>query len=180
MIHDAELVDRLADFPTESFQGRVFRATRQRLDPLAASGYGGRWSPVGGPSALYTSFLREGALAEVSFHWGQQTPRPTKPAAVHALEVSAPRALRLVRASLEQLGVDMAEYQAHNLPRTQSIGAAVEFLGYDGLIAPCARWACDNLILFPESMSFGGSLECVEREEVDWLVWAREHGLLED
>ena len=64
------------------------------------------------------------------------------------------------------------------MPRTQEIGAAVEFLGCDGLIAPCARWACDNLILFPDRMAMDATLEVVTSEAVDWITWATSNGLL--
>ena len=60
--------------------------------------------------------------------------------------------MKLVRADLAALGVPENNYAGVNMPRTQEIGAAVEFLGCDGLIAPCARWACDNLMLFPDRM----------------------------
>ena len=98
MIRDAELLDHLATLPTEAFSGQVFRATRQSLNPVAASTSGGRWMPTGGASVLYTSLAREGALAEISFHWAQLTPRPSKPAIIHTLNVVAGRTLRLVRA----------------------------------------------------------------------------------
>lgn len=180
MLHDPEILDALADLPTESFSGEVFRATRLSLDPLAASGSGGRWGPAGGPSVLYTSLLREGALAEISCHWSQQTPRPSKPVAVHTLRVRSPTTLRLIRADIAALGVGAKDYETPNLRRTQQIGAAVEFLGYDGIIAPCARWVCDNLMLFPDSASFGGTFEAIAREEVDWLAWAKDHGFIAD
>lgn len=180
MIHDRELLDRLADLPTVSFGGEVFRATRLTLKPLASSASGGRWGPQGGPNVLYTSLQREGALAEIAFHWSQQTPRPSRPAVVHTLRVKSPATLRLLRTDISALGVNEADYERVNLKRTQEIGAAVEFLGFDGIIAPCARWACDNLILFPESASFGGDLEAIAREEVDWLEWGRAQGLLDD
>ncbi len=179
-MHDPELLDRLADLPTESFQGLVYRATRLNLDPLVTSSYGGRWGTVGGPSMLYTSLSREGALAEVSYHWAQQTPRPSKPLVLHRLRIGAPRTLRFLRASLEALGVDMKSYAVPNLPSTQAIGAAVEFLGYDGLIAPSARWPCDNLILCPETASFGGTIAAFLSEYVEWLGWARPNGLVTD
>ena len=60
----------------------------------------------------------------------------------------------------------------------QEIGAAVEFLGCDGLIAPCARWACDNLILFPDRMGLDATPEIVTSEAVDWVTWATANGLL--
>ena len=40
---------------------------------------------------LYTSLEREGALAEIAFHWSQLNPRPTKPVLVHRLRVVAHR-----------------------------------------------------------------------------------------
>ena len=127
---------------------------------------------------LYTSLEKEGSLAEISFHWGQLNPRPTKPVVLHTLKVIAHRTLKLVRADLVSLGVPENDYKGVNLPKTQEIGAAIEFLGCDGLIAPCARWPCDNLILFPERMGFDATLESIAREEVDWTHWAKEHKLL--
>ena len=178
MIHDRELLDRLDAFPKETFRGQAFRATRQSLDPLVSSTSGGRWMPVGGPSILYTSLTREGALAEFSFHLAQQNPRPTKPVTLHTLGVVAHRTLKLVRADLAALGVPDSVYQTMNIPRTQAIGAAVEFLGCDGLIAPSARWPCDNLMLFPDSMRADTALEVASSENVDWVNWATDQGLL--
>ncbi len=178
MIHDPELLDRLDALPKETFDGEVFRGARQSLDPLASSYSGGRWMPRDGAAVLYTSLAREGALAEISFHWGQLTPRPTKPVLLHTLRVAARRTLKLVRAELESLGVPESAYGGVNMPRTQEIGAAVEFLGCDGLIAPCARWSCDNLILFPDRMGIDPGLEIVRSEAVDWVTWAVAHGLI--
>lgn len=180
MIRDAELLAKLESYPTERFEGVVYRATRQNLDPLVTSRSAGRWMQPDVASVLYTSMYREGALAEISFHWSQFTPMPTKPATIHTLQVTAHRTLRLLRVDLPKLGVPASEFTMVNHPRTQQIGAAVEFLGCDGLIAPCARWACDNLILFPDSASFGGNLEVVHSEDVDWLAWARGSGILSE
>jgi hypothetical protein len=92
--------------------------------------------------------------------------------------VVAHRTLKLVRADLATLGVPESAYGGVNMPRTQEIGAAVEFLGCDGLIAPCARWSCDNLILFPDRMGVDATLEIVQSEGVDWVTWATTHGLV--
>jgi hypothetical protein len=69
-------------------------------------------------------------------------------------------------------------YKEVNLSRTQEIGAAAEFLGCDGLIAPSARWPCDNLMLFPDRIAHDSTLEVVESESVDWIKWAESAGLL--
>lgn len=178
MIHDRDLLDQLDALPKDAFDGEVFRGTRQSLDPLASSFSGGRWMRRDGAGVLYTSLAREGALAEISFHWGQLAPRPTKPVVLHTLRVKAHRTLKLVRADLAMLGVPESAYQGVNLKRTQEVGAAVEFLGCDGLIAPCARWACDNLILFPDRMGMDATLEVVTSDKVDWVSWAVDKGLL--
>ena len=178
MLHDPDLLDRLDALPKEAFSGQVFRATRQNLNPLASSYSGGRWMRRDGAGVLYTSLAREGALAEIAFHWGQLNPRPAKPVMLHTLRVAAQRTLKLVRADLASLGLPPGSYGGVNMPRTQDIGAAVEFLGCDGLIAPCARWACDNLMLFPDRMNSGPTLQVVSSDAVDWIRWATEHGLL--
>jgi hypothetical protein len=68
--------------------------------------------PRDAASILYTSLEREGALAEIAFHWSQLTPRPTKPVLVHRLRVVASRTPRLIRADIAALGVPDSEYQA--------------------------------------------------------------------
>ena len=178
MIHDPYLLDQLDTLRKETFDGEVFRGTRQSLDPLASSYSGGRWMRRDGAGVLYTSLAREGALAEISFHWGQLAPRPTKPVMLHTLRVVARRTLKLVRGDLATLGIAENAYGGVNMPRTQEIGAAIEFLGCDGLIAPCARWACDNLILFPDRMGVEATLEVVTSVTVDWVTWATAQGLL--
>ena len=92
---------------------------------------------------------RDGALAEVVSYLMLLTPLPlSRPLKVSRLGVSTAKTLRLARVGLEGLGVDMARYGERDYARTQNIGAALAFLGLDGLIAPCARWQCDNLMIY--------------------------------
>lgn len=179
MIHDPALLERLSAFDTEPFAGEVFRATRVSLDPLAASTSGGRWAPKGLIAVLYTSLERDGALAEISFHWGKLTPPPSKHAHVHRLGVAVDRRLRLLKADLHELGVAVASYEALNYQRTQEIGGAVGFLGYDGLMVPSARWECENLVLMMDNHALTNRLETVATEEVDWTAWARSNGFID-
>jgi RES domain-containing protein len=179
LIHDPALLERLDAFGAEPFDGEVFRATRRNLDPLAASTSGGRWAAKGLIPVLYTSLLREGALAEIAYHWSQLTPWPSRPAAIHRLGVSAERRLRLLRAELEELDVDLGQYETINYQRTQEIGAAVAFLGFDGLIVPSARWNCENLVLFTENHALSSRLEVLSSEEIDWRIWAQDAGFLD-
>jgi hypothetical protein len=175
--HDQELLLALGDFEPESFTGDCFRAARTSLDPTTFSAYGGRWSVRGGAAALYTSLTREGALAEMSFHWGQATPRPSAPLIVHRLVVDLSRVIRIPAAAFSMFGIEPARYAEINYPRTQQVGEAVAYLGFEGLIAPSARWDCDNLILF-EANTADASLNAIDSEEVAWQLWAADHNLL--
>lgn len=179
MIHDPGLLERLGGLPREKFEGDCFRATPLSLDPLAPSTRGGRWAPPDETAVLYTSLMREGALAEIAFHWGQLSPLPSKPATLHHLHVTTRKTLRLIRTDLEALGVAAADYAGINYSQTQAIGAAVAFLECDGLIVPSVRWECDHLVIFHDHHDVQqDELKVINTEEVDWLAWGREHGLL--
>jgi hypothetical protein len=170
------LLDRLSAFTPISFDDIVFRATRQALDPLAPSLAGGSWVVPDSTAVLYTCLDRDGALAEITFHLAQLDPRPSKPVAVHQIRASARSAIRLLRADLAALGVEWDEYASLNYRRTQQIGSAVAFLECDGLIAPSARWSCDNLMLFMNNHALADKLELESSEVVDWIAWGRAHG----
>lgn len=167
MIHSPELLGQLSAFPSETFSGDLFRTTRLSLDPLAPSTSGGRWAPRNGCAVLYTSLEREGALAEISFHWSQLLPLPSKPVMLHQLRIELRESLRLLRADLATLGVELSRYDAMDYRRTQEIGAAASFLEFHGLIVPSARWPCDNLILFAENQSVSETAELVTSESVE-------------
>ena len=184
MIHEQALVDQLSILPAEQFDSEVFRTTRAGADPLASSINGGRWAPAAQGASdvpvLYTSLDRDGALAEVVSYLIELTPMPgPRPLKVARLAVSTAKTLRLARVDLERLNIDMARYGERDYLRTQSIGAAVAFLGLDGLIAPSARWRCDNLMIFTENHSLHQKLEVIDAEDVEWQSWARSHGLIE-
>jgi hypothetical protein len=178
MVHDPDLLDRLSAFTPVRFDDAVFRATRLGLDPLTGSYAGGRWAPRDAAQVLYTSREHEGALAEIAFHLAQLTPRPSKPVMVHRLRVTTRATIRLLRANLTELGLDTADYESLNYGRTQAIGAAVAFLGCDGLIVPSARWSCENLMIFMDNHRIDETLDREHSESVDWLAWAHTHGRL--
>jgi hypothetical protein len=73
----------------------------------------------------------------------------------------------------------MARYGERDYVHTQNIGAALAFLGLDGLIAPSARWSCENLMIYQSNyQSLTERLEVIEDEQVDWGEWARANGRL--
>jgi len=184
VIHDQGLVDKLSGLATERFDGEVFRATGVSADPLAFSVNGGRWGPPARDGAdvpvLYTSLARDGALAEVVSYLTLLTPLPlSRPLKLSRLRVSTSNTLRLARVGLEELEVDMTRYGVRDYALTQSIGAALAFLGLDGLIAPSARWPCDNLMIYQTNYRFLiERLEVIGEEQIDWGAWARANSLL--
>jgi hypothetical protein len=46
------------------------------------------------------------------------------------------------------------------------------------VIAPSARWNCENLMLFPERMGADATLELVNSETVDWFAWGTAQGMI--
>ena len=185
MIHDQGLVDRLSELATERFEGEVFRATLIGADPTAPSISGGRWAPppegTPGIYVLYSSLERDGAIAEVVSFLADLTPIPgPRPIKVTRLAVVTTRTLHFARADLTTLGVDLTRYGERDYAQTQKIGAAVAFLGLDGLIAPSARWPCDNLMIFTENHALKERLEPIAEEQVEWKAWAQAHGVIPD
>lgn len=178
--HDPDLLDLLSNLRTESFDGTVWRATRQNQDPIAFSYNGGRWAPPSSYQSvpvLYTSLERSGAIAEMASWLSMLTPRPTKPIVVHRLVVWARDVVSLDLPQLAALGIDRERYSERSYAamgeappsRTQEIGAALSFLGIDGLLVPSARWQCQNLVLF-DNLDNQVDVADESSEEVDWQL----------
>jgi hypothetical protein len=86
--------------------------------------------------------------------------------------------VRLGRAELSRLGVDMAHYGIRDYARTQQVGAALAFLEVDGLVAPSARWACDNVMVFQDNHDSINNITVRTDESLDWRTWAEANGIL--
>lgn len=90
---------------------------------------------------------------------------------LHELQIHTGNTLVLADLTqLATLGVDEARYREMLYGRTQEIADAAAFLGYDGIIAPSARWPCDNIVLFLGSFSLE-NVELVEKTPIDWKAW---------
>ncbi len=181
--YDPALANRLSAFATEAFAGEVFRATRTSADPVAPSLYGGRWArPQNsdpGTNVLYTSMEREGAMAEVASFLVDLTPIPgPRELKVTRLAVTTSKTLRLIRTNLSALGIDMDHYGERDYRQTQEIGSTLAWLGLDGLIAPSARWTCENLMIFTDNHALSEKLEVVDDELLEWRQWAQQHGII--
>jgi glycerophosphoryl diester phosphodiesterase len=177
MIHDPELIDQIQKLPTTSFDDSVFRATGMNADPTAFSTNGGRWAAPeiedGGFSILYTSLEGKGAVAEVASYLALLTPVPRKPLKLHTLGVSVDKALKVAVSDFEALGIDVGTYSQRNYERAQRVGAAINFLELDGLIAPSARWECDNLMIFANRHSMDLKLALSESKDVPFDDWIK-------
>jgi hypothetical protein len=122
---------------------------------------------------------REGAISELATFLIGLNPIPSaRRIKLTRLGISTARTARLTRDDLDRFGVDLARYGERDYSRTQKIGAALAFLGIDGLITPSARWPCENLAIFVDNHALTERLEILQQEEIDWVAWAKSHALL--
>lgn len=177
---DYELLDAIEAIDPVDFEGSVWRTAREGNDPCRCSRSGGRWDD-GSFDILYTSETPDGAIAERYFHLKRGQPVfPSRPRyRLHEISCRLNRALRLVdMAALERLGVDSSKYgrlsyqeRTVEYPRTQDIGEAAHFLGFDGLIVPSARWNCRNVVLFCDEVPPEAYYHVEDHNLIDWDVW---------
>jgi RES domain-containing protein len=181
-IRDNALIDALESAPSIQFEGTVWRAVRQGRDVLQGSNYGGRWDD-GTFDVLYTSRVADGAIAEMYFHLSRGQPVIPSKVAYHLYElrVAIQRALELPDlAAIANLGVDIARYGAlsyverlQEYPRPQEIAETAHFVGFSGLIAPNARFACLNVILFCDRISPEDVEVVRDHGAIQWDDWRK-------
>jgi hypothetical protein len=172
-VHDRAILDALEELHSESVDATVWRVTRKGRDPLRGAAANGRWSPSGEFEVLYTSFLREGAVAEIGYRLSLEPVWPSLiEHEIHAIEIRTERTLRLADLNqLAPLGVDLPRYETFDYRATQAISAAAHFLEFDGLIVPSARYRCSNLVLFLDLLPQPDRLHLIKSEHVDWADW---------
>ena len=174
---DLELLDALDGLERIALELTVWRAVRQGRDVLAASATAGRWDP-GTFDVLYTALARDGAIAEMHFHLSRQPVFPSRVKfTVSEIAVRTARTLKFADLNaLRPLGVDVRTYVQVLYRRTQEIGDAAAFLGFDGIIAPSARWDCNNLVLFCDQLK-PEDLTLLDSSVIDFAAWRRKHGV---
>ncbi len=168
---DHNLLDVLDAHKGVTYQGDVWRIVREERDVLQGYPAAARWDP-GTFDVLYTSLEREGALSEIYFHLTRQPVFPSKIRSVlYRIAVKTERTLKFADlAALKSLGISPESYSGLSYERTQEIGDAAAFLGFDGILAPSARWPCQNLVLFMDRLA-PHDLNVVEKEMVNWAAW---------
>ena len=172
---DIELLDAIDAFRREQFTAKVWRVVREGRDPAQGNPSRSRWCN-GTFDVLYTALERDGAIAEVHAFLAMQPVFPSKLAwKAHSLAVEIDDTLKLADLpTLARLGVDTSHYQDRNYARTQEIADGAYFLGFDGLVAPSARWSCLNLMIFservdPDRIELAASSETA----IDWSDWRK-------
>lgn len=171
---DPDLLDALDSLERVPYAGESWRVVREGRDPLQGHPSGGRWDPAVF-DVLYASLEPDGAIAEVHFHLTRQPVFPSKIRhGLHRFTVATSRTLHFRDIDeLMPFEVDRNRYREVDYDRTQIIGDAAYFLGFDSIIAPNARWPCSNLILFTDQIA-PGNLEIVSSSEVNWAQWRAE------
>lgn len=179
-VRDSSLLDTVEASTVTKFGGSVWRVVRGDRDPLRSSSPGGRWDD-GTFDVLYTSLEADGALAEMYFHImrGQAIFPSQMVFCLFELDVELDRVLELADlAALRAFGVDGGKYGSlqyarkhEEYPRLQDIGEAARFLDFDGLIAPSARWECQNLVVFTDRVAPDALNIANEHGQVDWDAW---------
>lgn len=168
---DLDLLDLLDAHEGVAFEGDVWRIVREERAALQGYPAAARWDP-GSFDVLYTSLSREGALAEIHFHLSRQPVFPSKMRSViHRVAVRTRRTLRIADlGALAALGITRESHATLAYERSQEIGDAAAFLGFDGILAPSARWPCQNLVLFVDRLA-PEDLTVRDSEPVDWEAW---------
>lgn len=177
LARELALLDALDARQREPFTGTLWRICRDGRDPLQAGPSLSRWCR-GEFDVLYTSLERDGAIAEIHALLAMQPVFPSRIAfRVHRLRVETHTTLHLADlATLAALGVDTANYKSRDYTRTQDVADAAYFLGFDGLIAPSARWDCLNAMLFTDRIDPDRlALEESDADVIDWPKWRVAH-----
>jgi hypothetical protein len=182
-IRDNALIDALESAPSTLFEGVVWRVVREGRDVLQGSAYGGRWDD-GTFDVLYTSELADGAVAEMYFHLSRGQPVIPSKVTYHLyeLQVTVRRALKFDDlAAHAALGADTARYgmlsyleRAQEYPRPQEIAETAHFVGFDGLIAPNARFKCLNVVLFCDRIPPEAAEITRDHGPIRWDKWRNE------
>jgi len=169
---DDRLLDLIGAIEGVPFDGTMWRVVRTGREVLDGSRGSGRWN-TSEMSVLYGAAERDGAIAEIHFHLSRgQSVFPSRMRHdVFELSVKAQNSLVLADMDqLKRLGVEESRYRELLYTRTQEIGAATAFLGFDGLIVPSARWNCQNIILFLDAFNLE-EIRSLSGQRINWAAW---------
>lgn len=174
--HDDRLLDALGEMSGQSFSGTMWRVVRVGRSYIDGSRGAGRWNPSS-LSVLYGAQEANGAIAEIHYHLNRgQSVFPSRMRhELVELRIKTSATLRLADMdALRHLDVDVSRYKEMLYWRTQEIADAAAFMGFDGIIAPSARWRCQNIVLFLDELDLD-DIEYVKSDPVNWRDWRAEN-----
>jgi RES domain-containing protein len=154
MIYSPDMLDVLQSAAVSAWEGTVYRHMFGAYEPSRGNTGGARWNPPG-LEAIYTSCERETALAEAEYAISLQPLKPKARRTLYTIRVSLTKVIDLAAPPLlSQLGItdDVLSGLDHSPCRV--IGAAVNWLGHDGMLVPSARRRDGtNLVIYPKDLS---------------------------
>jgi RES domain-containing protein len=158
---DPSLLDAIERLVVRDWKGSVWRVTIGDTFVLRTNTSGGRWNRPG-VEALYGSLSREAAAAEVE-HLLARQPVPVRgERKANQLSVHLSRVLDISSSdAARELACELRHFVDEDVGLTQTIGSAAEWLGVCGLLAPSARHADSNLVVFVKNLGPDDRLEIV-------------------
>jgi RES domain-containing protein len=163
MVYEPSLLDKLEEVGGASLDSIVWRHMFNGLDPARANTRGARWNPPG-VAAIYTSLQRETALAEAEYAIASQPVRPSTGRQLYQVRVTVTKVIDLSdRDLLAEVNVGEEQLVAVSQDACRTVGGAVHWLGYDGLVVPLAR---TNLVLYADRLDVDAAFEVLAREDI--------------
>jgi RES domain-containing protein len=166
---DRDLVRRLDRLAPATWRGTVLRHHAPRyaaLDGQGARINGGRWNPPESFAVVYTALDRSTIDAEFE-RLTRRTGMPAKaflPRRLARIDAALTGVLDLTDPGVRRrLAVTRAQLTADDWSRTQAIGQAARFLGYEAILSPGADGGT-TLAVFVDGLGAGSKLEVVSEE----------------
>jgi RES domain-containing protein len=154
MIFPPDMLDLLQSATMSAWDGTVYRHMFGSHSAARFNTEGARWNAPN-LAAIYTSCERETALAEAEFYISMQPLRPRAKRTIFTIHVSLKNVIDLTDATvLTRLGVTEDVLSSIDHSTCRIIGAAVNWLGHDGLLVPSARrHSGTNLVIFQQDLA---------------------------
>lgn len=166
MVFDRETIQALEQFAPTPWEGVVFRHMFASFPPERENVRGARWNPPQIP-AIYTSLIRETAIAEADYYINLQPIRPRARRIVYRIQITLNSVLDLSDLpTLSTIGLNEESLASIDHSDCQRVGGAVEWLGHDGLLIPSARTDGANLVVFPNRKKPDYRFDVLDSEEL--------------